>query len=178
MAKESQNNYERYIRSSEWINRPERLKAIERDGGRCVLCNSSEDLEVHHRTYESFGNEKLEDLYTLCRQCHDIVTNLLRTRRYEAVGPLDVTDSNILKYEGKFQSIEERVLPPFVDTMNLVPDMNRYKEVINVHTELDVSDSGSDAHPIPQWSDRRPSERMDKEDQANLRQEEKNRRRP
>ncbi|MEI8183832.1 MAG: HNH endonuclease signature motif containing protein [Desulfomonile sp.] len=174
----AQDHYNNYIKSPDWQNKPQRLQAIQRDCGRCVLCDSTEDLEVHHRTYENLGSEKLEDLYTLCRQCHEIVTDMLRRKRYEAVGPLEVTDSKILKYEGKFQSSEEKVLPPFVDTTNAMPDMNRYREVISVHTDFDVSDSRSDAHPVPQRSDCRPSERMDKEDQDDLQQEEENRRRP
>ena len=174
----AQDHYNNYIKSPDWQNKPQRLQAIQRDCGRCVLCDSTEDLEVHHRTYENFGNEKLEDLYTLCRQCHETVTDMSRRKRYEAAGPLEVSDSKILKYEGKFQSTEEWPLPPIVDTTNAMPGMNSYKEAIGVHTEFDVSDSGSDAHPVPQWSDGRPSERMDKEDQGDLRQEEENRRRP
>lgn len=44
--------------------------ALERDGRRCRLCNSKERLEVHHRTYKRRGNEKLDDLTTLCHRCH------------------------------------------------------------------------------------------------------------
>jgi hypothetical protein len=28
-------------------------------------------LDVHHLTYVRFGHERLEDLLTLCRPCHD-----------------------------------------------------------------------------------------------------------
>jgi 5-methylcytosine-specific restriction endonuclease McrA len=45
----------------------------ERDGHRCVLCNTPEDLTVHHRTYKHVGQEmdNLGDLTTLCRSCHE-----------------------------------------------------------------------------------------------------------
>lgn len=175
---EKQDRYAKYINSLEWQNRPERLQAIQRDCGRCVLCNSSEDLEVHHRTYENFGNEKLEDLYTFCRQCHEIVTDALRRRKYEAVQPVEVADSKILKYEGQIQSSKEKSLPSIADATNSMPDMTRYKEVASVHKDCNVSDSRSDAHPVPQWSDRRSSERVDKTDQDDFGQEEENRRRP
>jgi hypothetical protein len=34
-------------------------------------CWGTEHLEVHHLTYDRFGgNERLEDLQTLCRDCH------------------------------------------------------------------------------------------------------------
>lgn len=42
-----------------------------RDGHRCRLCNRSDlPLHVHHRTYKRYAEEKLEDLITLCSECH------------------------------------------------------------------------------------------------------------
>lgn len=41
-----------------------------RDGHRCRLCGSNEQLHVHHCTYTSYAEERLEDLITLCRSCH------------------------------------------------------------------------------------------------------------
>jgi 5-methylcytosine-specific restriction endonuclease McrA len=42
-----------------------------RDGYRCRLCNRNNGpLHVHHRTYASYAEERLEDLITLCRSCH------------------------------------------------------------------------------------------------------------
>jgi 5-methylcytosine-specific restriction endonuclease McrA len=43
-----------------------------RDGYRCRLCGRDDvELHVHHRTYESYAEERLEDLITLCRTCHE-----------------------------------------------------------------------------------------------------------
>ncbi len=42
-----------------------------RDGYRCRLCGDADaQLHVHHRTYETYAEERLEDLITLCRSCH------------------------------------------------------------------------------------------------------------
>jgi 5-methylcytosine-specific restriction endonuclease McrA len=42
-----------------------------RDGYRCRLCGRGDvPLHVHHRTYATYAEEKLEDLITLCRSCH------------------------------------------------------------------------------------------------------------
>lgn len=49
-----------------------RKAALERDGYRCVTCNSTEGLNCHHRTYERWGREWLEDVSTLCRECHEV----------------------------------------------------------------------------------------------------------
>jgi hypothetical protein len=43
-----------------------------RDGYRCRLCGrEGVQLHVHHRTYETYAEERLEDLITLCRSCHE-----------------------------------------------------------------------------------------------------------
>jgi len=49
-----------------------RLIVLERDGGRCLVCNGKERLQAHHRTYQNFGREleHLADVSTLCEECH------------------------------------------------------------------------------------------------------------
>ena len=48
-----------------------RAKAIERDSHKCVICGSSERLEVHHKKYRSDGgSDDMDNLVTLCAQCH------------------------------------------------------------------------------------------------------------
>jgi 5-methylcytosine-specific restriction endonuclease McrA len=43
-----------------------------RDGYRCRLCDRGDvQLHVHHRTYATYAEERLEDLITLCRSCHE-----------------------------------------------------------------------------------------------------------
>ncbi len=43
-----------------------------RDGYRCCLCGRGDvQLHVHHRTYATYAEERLEDLITLCRACHE-----------------------------------------------------------------------------------------------------------
>jgi len=42
-----------------------------RDGHRCRLCyRNDRQLHVHHRTYRTYAEESLEDLITLCADCH------------------------------------------------------------------------------------------------------------
>jgi 5-methylcytosine-specific restriction endonuclease McrA len=42
-----------------------------RDGYRCRLCGcDGNQLHVHHRTYTTYAEERLEDLITLCQGCH------------------------------------------------------------------------------------------------------------
>ena len=45
-----------------------------RDGYRCRFCNRNNGpLHVHHRTYATYAEERLEDLITLCRGCHEYI---------------------------------------------------------------------------------------------------------
>jgi hypothetical protein len=90
--------YDQYIKSPEWA---ERRKAIlARDNFECRTCPNSENLQVHHRRYDHFGNEPMEDLVTLCIECHDAITNVLRSRRHtnrlvkpRTIDPVSIDDT-------------------------------------------------------------------------------------
>jgi 5-methylcytosine-specific restriction endonuclease McrA len=62
--------YREYLRTPEWTAR--RIGKIVDADGRCQVCNSPKDLEVHHRTYERRGAEKWNDLTVLCAECHGL----------------------------------------------------------------------------------------------------------
>jgi len=48
-----------------------RIKVLERDGWRCQSCGSSDCLQVHHICFRSrLGDDKDENLITLCADCH------------------------------------------------------------------------------------------------------------
>lgn len=80
-------NYNEYIRNSpQW--KALRQQALERDGYRCRGCNDDETvarLEVHHRYYPPRGEWHLDcvdALTTLCSECHFIIENRVKGRRY------------------------------------------------------------------------------------------------
>ena len=60
--------YAAYLDTPHW--RTLRRLALEAADNRCLLCDASETLEVHHRTYERLGAERLRDLVVLCEACH------------------------------------------------------------------------------------------------------------
>jgi len=79
---EQRKKYERYLKSDAW--QVLRMRVIHRDGamcraqkktddGRLKMCFSRVSLQVHHLTYERFGNERLSDLITVCEQCHKTI---------------------------------------------------------------------------------------------------------
>lgn len=61
--------YQAYLRTLHW--REVAKAAKERAGGRCQLCNDTDRLETHHRTYERRGFEEDWDLTVLCDRCHE-----------------------------------------------------------------------------------------------------------
>lgn len=60
--------YRDYLKTPHW--KATRQRALERADRRCQLCNSTDHLEVHHRTYERRGCERADDLTVLCARCH------------------------------------------------------------------------------------------------------------
>jgi hypothetical protein len=56
-------------RSEEWLILKRRVHR--RDGYRCRMCGRDDlPLHLHHCTYVNYGQEKLEDVITLCEVCH------------------------------------------------------------------------------------------------------------
>jgi len=62
-------DYQKYLKSDYW--QEIRKQIYERDNYKCRLCNSEKDICVHHRTYKYIGEEKLEELITMCKRCHN-----------------------------------------------------------------------------------------------------------
>lgn len=93
--------YAAYIGSDLWRER--RALRLEKDGHRCQGCGSTEDLHVHHKTYERLGCELPDDTVTVCEDCHGFIhREHKRTRRRPLA---EVTDAVLaqIKVSGKTQ---------------------------------------------------------------------------
>ena len=62
------NEYYNYLQSQEYQKR--RLQRLKLDGFQCQLCGTAQNLVVHHITYDRIGREDMDDLITLCNECH------------------------------------------------------------------------------------------------------------
>lgn len=64
--------YQSFLESAYWFAVSSVAKATARM--RCQVCNSSNAIEVHHRTYDTHGSEHLNmvDLVVLCGNCHGL----------------------------------------------------------------------------------------------------------
>lgn len=60
-----------YMRTAKW--KKIRKAKLDQTRGQCEKCGSwMGRKDVHHKTYDRLGNERLEDLIVLCTQCHEI----------------------------------------------------------------------------------------------------------
>ena len=98
------------------MNKIIRQQVLERDEQRCQfdklfgitgilgISECSDQLQVHHVTYERYGHELLGDLVTLCTFHHDYVTSYIRRLRY-----LLSKDHAPIEYKGVNPTIEARL---------------------------------------------------------------------
>ena len=64
----------KYMEQEEWQVR--RVQALTRAGYKCQACSRRDTtLDVHHNSYENYGNERPQDLIVLCRPCHQRLHN-------------------------------------------------------------------------------------------------------
>lgn len=84
--------YSEYLHSESWTKTRDRIRQERKV---CEMCGSDKELQVHHLTYESIGNEKDEDLILLCKNCHYAVHKGV----YVVIPNMSVEkfDDNILK---------------------------------------------------------------------------------
>lgn len=82
------NRYQQYLRSDKWqLIKAQKLltcelsdcpKGVKCQGTGCGLFFPIDVIEVHHKTYERLGNERLDDLVVLCPACHGDQHGFLR----------------------------------------------------------------------------------------------------
>ena len=58
-----------YFCSEDWSAKRNLVR--QRAGGICERCRKKNIKNIHHLSYKNFGDEKLEDLWGLCKECHD-----------------------------------------------------------------------------------------------------------
>src|ERR1700741_4863627 len=137
-----------FYKTPHWLVLRQRVFA--RDDWRCVLCDSPENIECHHRTYARKGKEELRDCYTLCEPCHDVVTDYQRRLRYAT-----------------------RELPPVQEVAipQAVPVFGSSFQEISFETNREISLDWRGASLDAQWPTERSAQRMDESQEENHGQE-------
>ena len=72
--------YQRYIKSPAW--RRLRCEVVRRCGGVCERCHEWPVVNIHHLTYDHWGDERLYELVALCFDCHDEAHEVLGSARH------------------------------------------------------------------------------------------------
>lgn len=68
VASSRRDAYHQYLMSSQWESKRQELFKLR--GKKCERCQDTKDIQVHHKTYDRLGQEKLTDLEVLCSACH------------------------------------------------------------------------------------------------------------
>jgi len=93
--------YKKYLDTRHWHNIRESV--LNRDEHRCVKCSIDVNLlaHVHHLTYERIGNEFMDDLITLCPNCHNEIhkDDVKKIEPIKLVPILVPSPKIIIKYE-------------------------------------------------------------------------------
>lgn len=82
-------DYGAYLRSPAWSAVKARYRAsdLEQD----CICGETDELHLHHLTYERVGEERVSDLTPLCRDCHSLV-HVLERRGDLGLDPAPLSD--------------------------------------------------------------------------------------
>lgn len=69
-------NYNEFLKTDEWKQIAQMVK--ERDGNKCVICGSTENLNAHHIGYDGDRMDE-NDIVTLCNRCHECLHDGIKT---------------------------------------------------------------------------------------------------
>ena len=106
-------NYNEFLKTDEWKQVAQMVK--ERDGHKCVICGSTENLNAHHIGYDGDCLDE-NDIVTLCNRCHECLHDGIETMREAVSGGvykmlseklsdivLDFYKRSFTKNEGRFE---------------------------------------------------------------------------
>jgi len=71
--------YNLYLKTPRWARK--RDAVLRRDGRTCQACLSREATQVHHITYAHVCDEPLFELVSVCKPCHEKITEMDRNGR-------------------------------------------------------------------------------------------------
>ena len=71
-------SYDEFLNTEEWRQVAAMVK--DRDGNKCVICGSTENLNAHHIGYDGDRMDE-NDIVTLCNRCHECLHDGIKTMR-------------------------------------------------------------------------------------------------
>ncbi len=79
---------------------------MQRDQYQCLLCGKTEKLNVHHTTYKHLFNENIDELKTLCSDCH---TNLHKQLGFPSQFDIEEFNNQVF-WSDEFEQIAKNTL--------------------------------------------------------------------
>ena len=81
-------SYEELLQTREWKEKRDRI--IKRDSNKCTFCGSPYNLQVHHKYYSRYPDNRFvnpwnypdDALITLCNNCHKKIHNKYKIKVY------------------------------------------------------------------------------------------------
>ena len=108
-------DYQQYLKSARW--KAVRLWMLDYCDNTCEKCGAHKNLEVHHKTYERLGSEKMpDDLQVLCNECHE---GLHERRRHGFEAGLETYASNKYGFDWKRLPRAAAIRQEFIAFINL-----------------------------------------------------------
>lgn len=111
--------YLEYLKSESWQQK--RRNLARSADAKCYCCGAiprpGNPLDLHHLTYERLGHELPTDLVAICRSCHDIVHDLVKSS-----GSIQAATERVKALMGRKQARAARPYsgPPVKDRTHVV----------------------------------------------------------
>ena len=121
-------DYNKYLKSDYWQDIREQI--LKRDNYTCKLCNSENNLHVHHQSYEFLGNENLDELITLCNKCHFYIHKINRNLNYttyQKCNEYNRVSQQKEKEDNIFNKFVYENIDKFISILNIIDESNYIK---------------------------------------------------
>jgi len=118
--------YTSYIKSKNWKNKKKKYLS---SGFKinCWACDSDKKIEFHHRFYGRLGWEPMTDVVTLCRECHQEVTEIYNKLDNYSKNSLWNTTNKYIKQKRKLNGLYDLSDKLFDDKLLTRPHNKAHK---------------------------------------------------
>ncbi len=119
-------DYEEYLQTETWAKK--RKERMTTDCYKCTQCGSTDNLQVHHKTYERLGYERMDDLSTMCKECHFKIHDDSFSIKQLLSELREIRNKHQLGMIGEFQKAGNKYAINYRDNLFGNPNMTRCNE--------------------------------------------------
>lgn len=133
--------YLSYLKSSKWSQKKKQYK---RSGFKldCWACDSTLNIQYHHRTYGRLGWEALSDIIPLCKNCHEDLTEQYKSKEFKNANHIWIETTEYIK--NKRNSLSLFPMPERLFSLKLITNPhNSSKKIIKTKPEKNIKTSNT-----------------------------------